>query len=292
MERELWAWLMIAVRDVSRSHRDTAYHTHATALIVRVYLWAVLHDRPVVWACDPRHWDRATRPEDLPSQPTLSRRLRQPTTASFLNALGRRLTGHIQPALRLIKLLDGKPLSVAAHSKDPDATWGRGAGQAAKGYKLHLIQSGLPMPDVFAVTPLNISEQAVARTLLPRITGTGYVLADAGYDDSSLYRLASQRGHRFLAPRRKPHTGLAKKRHHPDRLRAIEQLEVAPQVGNYFGTQLMRLRSRIETMLGHLASFFAGLHHLPPWVRTLHRVRLYVHAKLLINAARIRTILE
>lgn len=24
--------------------------------IAAVYLWAVLHDRPVCWACDPRNW--------------------------------------------------------------------------------------------------------------------------------------------------------------------------------------------------------------------------------------------
>jgi len=52
MERELWAWLMVGLRDVKRSFRDSAYHT--TATVIRVYLWAVLHDRPTAWACDPR----------------------------------------------------------------------------------------------------------------------------------------------------------------------------------------------------------------------------------------------
>ena len=296
MERELWAWLMIAVRDVSRQRWDTAYHTHTTATIVRVYLWAVLHDRPVVWACEPRHWDRLTRPKKLPSQSTMSRRLRHPSVQSFLEAIGRRLVGELQPTLWMFKLLDGKPLTVAAHSTDRDATWGRGAGQQARGYKLHLIVGGKPMPDTFEVTSLNQSEQTVARRMIPQLRRGqdddhgGYLVADAGYDDDSLYRLATQTNHRFVAPRRKPGTGLAHKTFHPDRLRAIETLEVAPLADGAFGRGLMNLRTGIERSLGNLASFFAGLHHLSPWVRRLHRVRLYVHAKLLINAARIRVI--
>lgn len=290
MERELWAWLMKALRDVGRSRRDTAYHTHATRLIVRTYLWATLHDRPVVWACDRRHWDRRTRPARLPSQSTMSRRLRTDAVREFLEALGRRLSGQLAPTLWLLKLIDGKPLTVPAHSKDRDATWGRGAGQKARGYKLHLIYSGKPMPERFAVHPLNVAESRVARQLIPDLTGTGYLVADAGYDDARLYELAAGCEHRFLAPRRKPNTGLAHKTHPPDRLRAIDTLELAPRVGHRFGEHLQKLRGRIETAFGNLAAFAAGLHHLPPWVRRLHRVRLYVHAKLLINAARIRCI--
>lgn len=290
MERELWAWLMIAVRDVDRRDWDTAYHTFSTAMIVRIYLWAVLHDRPVVWACDPRHWDHATRPRELPSQSTMSRRLRKAQIEAFLDALGRRLTGELTATLWLLKLLDGKPLTVAAHSKDPDATWGRGVGGLAKGYKLHWIESGRPMPEQFEVTPLNESEQVVARRMIPKLPGQGYLVADAGYDDDALYRLAAEANHRFLAPRRKPGTGLGKKQHHPDRIRAIETLEVAPLAGCRFGVAMMTLRRRIEATLGNFTSFFAGLACLPPWVRRLHRVRPYVHAKLLINAARIRVI--
>jgi len=296
MERELWARLMIAVRDVRRTRSDTAYHTHATATIVRVYLWAVLHDRPVLWACDRRHWDPRTRPVSLPSQSTMSRRLRQRSVQDFLQAMGRRLVGELTPTLWMLKLLDGKPLTVSAHSTDRDATWGRGAGQDARGYKLHLIDSGKPMPETFEVTPLHESEQVVARRLIPQLrpdhdqADGGYLLADAGYDDNTLYQLAAQVRHRFMAPRRKPYTGLGHQTFHPDRLRAIDTLEVAPLADGGFGRGLMSMRTSIERSLGNLASFFAGLHHLPPWVRRLHRVQQYVQAKLLINAARIRVI--
>lgn len=128
MEHELWAWIMRAIRDVRRSSRDTAYHTHRTDLIVRVYLWAVLHDRPTAWACDRRAW--------------------------------------------------------------------------------------------------------------------------------------------------------------------IATLEPNPPLGRTYGEHLKDVRRKIETTFGNLAAFSAGLTHLPPWVRGLTRVRLFVHAKLLINAARIRRTLE
>jgi hypothetical protein len=190
-----------------------------------------------------------------------------------------------------LKLLDGKPLTVSANSRDTDAAWGFGASQKGKGYKLHMIDSGKPMPERFEVHPMNVAESRVARRMIPTLTGVGYIVADANYDDNRLYEAAASVAHRFIAPRRRPHTGLATwPRSHPERLRAIATLEAAPLVGNTFGKHLMHLRRQIETTFGNLCSFFAGLTHLPPWVRGLPRVRLFVHAKLIINAARIRNI--
>lgn len=182
MERELWAWLMIAGRDVARTQRDPSYHTHPTALIVRVYLWAVLHHRPTCWACDPRHWDASTRPSELPSQSTMSRRLRSDRVRAFLDAMGRRLVGQVAPAWGtwiLLKLLDGKPLIVANHSADGDAGWGWAAGRTAKGYKLHAIYDGSPMPAAWQVRSLSVDEKEAAREMIPRLKGTGYLVADA-----------------------------------------------------------------------------------------------------------------
>ena len=52
-----------------------------------------------------------------------------------------------------------------------------------------------------------------------------------------------------------------------------------------FGHELFRQRRQIEIRFGNLCSFGGGLTCLPPWVRTLPRVRLYVAAKILIRAA-------
>lgn len=293
MERELWSWITRAIRDVSRSHRDSNAHTHSTATVVRTYLWAVLHDRPTAWACDRRAWDDRTRPPRLPSQPTMSRRLRTDAAAEFLYAVGRRLSSAVPSDHPLFKAIDGKPLAVSAHSRDRDATWGYGAGKRLRGYKLHLIDSGKPMPAAFDIQPMSVAEDRVAEALIPTLTGAGYLLADASYDNNRLYLAAAEVGHRFVAPRRKPYTGLKTwPRSNPHRLAAIATLETHRWGGNRLGPQLMKLRRSIETTFGNLTGFAAGLTHLPPWVRGLTRVKTYVHAKLIINAARIRRLRE
>jgi hypothetical protein len=291
MERELWTILSAAVQDVKRSRRANAYHTYDNDQIVRIYLWAVLHDRPVSWACRPESWDDRTRPAALPHQCTVSRRLRSDAVIDFLRALGRRLIGRLGQAWRWLKIIDAKPLTVAAHSKDPDARWGRGAGQKAKGYKLYAVIDGSPMPHAWQVHPMNHDEKTVARTLLPQLRGEGYVVGDKMYDASPLFDSAAQHGHRLIAPRKNRFGGLGKHRHSPHRLACIESLEAPESIRrDGLARHLMRCRKRIETAFANLTSFAAGLTHLPPWVRRLHRVRLYVHAKLIINAARITRI--
>jgi hypothetical protein len=53
-----------------------------------------------------------------------------------------------------------------------------------------------------------------------------------------------------------------------------------------FGKATHRFRNQIEREFGSLTSFGGGLVCLPAWVRRLPRVRNWVHAKLLVNAAR------
>jgi hypothetical protein len=72
----------------------------------------------------------------------------------------------------LLAFIDGKPLLVGGPSTDPDAGFGRAAGHKARGYKLHAVWAGRAVPEVWAVTALNVSEQVVARELLPRVSGT------------------------------------------------------------------------------------------------------------------------
>lgn len=284
MERELWSWMTAAARDVDRSTHDTHYHTHSTALIVKVYLWAVLHDRPTAWATDPRAWDPRTRPKVLPSQSTMSRRLRSHAVTAFLERLCRRLAGGPRPGWDLLKIIDGKPLALPPQTTDRDAKPGYALGSPAKGYKIHLVYQGDAMPRRFEVTPLATEEKDVARRLIPTLPGEGYLLADTNYDANDLYDLAHRHSHRLLAPRQHPRTGLGHRRHSPHRRACIATLEA----GGRFGPDLMKLRNEIETAFGHLTSFYAGLTHLPPWVRRSHRVQRYVHAKLIVNAARIR----
>ena len=55
MERELWPLLYRFVREVARDVSQK-YVQHQPWVLVAVMLWAALHDRPVSWACQRRHW--------------------------------------------------------------------------------------------------------------------------------------------------------------------------------------------------------------------------------------------
>jgi hypothetical protein len=62
----------------------------------------------------------------------------------------------------------------------------------------------------------------------------------------------------------------------------------SPARVNSFGGELYARRTGVERDFSGLACFGGGLTTLPPWVRRIRRVRAWVMAKLLINAARIR----
>jgi hypothetical protein len=62
----------------------------------------------------------------------------------------------------------------------------------------------------------------------------------------------------------------------------------APATVNSSGPDPYDRRADIERDFSGLACFGGGLTTLPPWVRRIWRVRAWVMAKLLINAARIR----
>ena len=67
MERELWPRLYHLVMEVGQTLRliDVTFQPHT---ILLVFLWAALHDRPVKWACNLRHWSTTTlRPGGLPT---------------------------------------------------------------------------------------------------------------------------------------------------------------------------------------------------------------------------------
>ena len=285
MELEFWAELSQAICGVQLEVALKPRDTYRTALIVRVHLWAVMHDRPTCWACELQNWTTQTRPESLPDQSTMSRRLRRPDFDEFLELLHKPLNGKPQPALA--RIVDGKPLELPNHTSDRDAGWGRGVSRNSVGYKLHMICSGNPMPDAFVITSLDVCEKQMAFRMIPRVEGTGYLLADAHYDASWLFDVCRHHGHQLLCPRAKPGTGLG---HHyvaEDRRRAIELLE-PPGGINDFGPSLFNRRTDIERQFAQLSCFGGGLNALPTWVRRIWRVRRWVWGKLLVNAARIR----
>jgi hypothetical protein len=281
MERELWPSLYRLLREVAKDFHQK-YVQMQPWVLVAVMLWAALHDRPVSWACQPRHWSTTTlQPGRLPSPSTISRRIDGVAVGLLWRALERRRRDGGHPAL--VAFVDGKPLPIGGNGKDPDARFGRGAGGIAKGYKLHTVWSNRAVPEAWEITPLNVGEKAVAGQLIGRLEYGGYLLADGNYDASYLYDAAFGRGYQLVAPCRKAKApGSGGHYQSPHRLRGLEILK------EDFGKALFKARTAIERSFGNATAFGGGLGPLPAWVRGLERVRTWVWAKLLINAVRIR----
>jgi DDE family transposase len=245
--------------------------------IVAVYLWAVVHDRPASWACDPANWPEGLWNGQLPSQPTMSRRLQTTEVQQLLADMERRLAALSHGGW--VMLVDSKPVTVGPYSKDPDAAWGRARRGWAKGYKLHAIYDRGSFPVAWDLVPLNESEPEVAARLVLSIRrGGGYLLGDKAYDSNPLHDAALAAGCQLVAERKRPKSGLGHRRHSPGRLRSIQLL------AQEFGQQLYAFRDQIERNFGWLTNHAAGLAPLPNWLRRIWRVRTWVQAKLIIHA--------
>jgi Transposase DDE domain len=276
MERELWLALYKLVRELGTS----PWFSLASFFdweIVAVYLWAVIHDRPTSWACDAANWPKEMWDRQLPSQSTMSRRLYATEVQRLLAAMERRLAALSGGGW--VMLVDGKPVLVGSHSKDPDAAWGRARRGWAKGYKLHAVYDGGDIPVVWELAPLNEAEPEVAARLCPSIRrGGGYILGDKAYDSNPLHDAALAVGCQLVAQRKRPNTGLGHRRHSPGRMRSIHLLT------QEFGQKLYAFRDQVERNFGWLTNHAAGLAPLPNWVRRGWRVHTWVQTKLLIHA--------
>ncbi len=254
--------------------------------IVLVYLWSVLHDRPVCWACDRLNWPR-TLERSLPSDTTMSRRLR---SLGVLQLLERVLAAvaDLMPTPP-VKLIDSKPLLVGAYSKDRDARRGRlAACQMARGYRLHALSHGRAVR-CWTLAPMNEHDATVAPQLLDRLKGWGYTVGDNAYDSNELHKLAATRNHQLIAPSRAKVRHVRDAKHNtPQRLRALDvlasPLEFAGEPGR-FGVALYNQREAIESGFGELAMM--GLHHLPAWVRGPRRVARWTAGKILLYLIRL-----
>jgi hypothetical protein len=278
MERKLWDRLYTAVM-TTRHPAPPKGVSHSDRWVVLVHLWAAVHERPTAWACRREHWPAGAAPARLPSRSAMSRRLRTAAVGRLLNALLARYRG--DPRAGWVRYVDSKPLPVGNYSKDPDARTGYGAGGYFRGYKLHAVWGAAPVPLAWEVRPAHQGDPVAARLLVPRLGGQGYLVGDAAYDSNPLYDAAGARGHQLGAPPQKPGRGLGHRPHSPFRLRARDLL------AGPFGRALYRSRPDAERRFGNLCAFAGGLAPLPAWVRRLRRVKRWVQAKLLINAARI-----
>jgi hypothetical protein len=277
MERELWSVLYQLAKtcDTRRRWSGELWRDYE---IVGVYCWAVLHERPISWACAEENWPDGFWPfRDLPSQATLSRRLGTTEVQRLLHVMEQHLV-QLPGRNDWVRMVDGKPLVVGAHSKDADSQWGHVGHGFAKGYKLHAVYGSGPLPHCWELTPLNAGEPEVAARLIPAVKGGGYVLGDKQYDSNPLHEVALGAGYQLVAERKRPQARLGHRPHSMGRLRSIALLQ------KDFGKALYACRDDIERQFGWLTSHAGGLSPLPSWVRRAHRVYCWVQAKLIIHA--------
>lgn len=254
--------------------------------IAMMYFWSAIHDRPAEWASDERNWPAdALGGRPLASQSRVSRRLRTVGVSQLVE----RVTASVAElfGVPLVKLIDSKPLTVGAYSKDADARRGRVAdgGAFARGYRLHVVAHGRA-PRRFVLLPLNEHDTAGAAVLLPTLEGGGgYVVGDNAYDANDCYRAAAAAGHQLVAPPRACNKGVRDAAHNcAARLRGLDlvdsPLEACGAPPAAFGAALYAFRQRIESAFGGLT--LAGLGPLPAWVRGARRVALWSAAKVLV----------
>lgn len=281
MERGIYDRIRRTLRELGR-RRPSGRHRYTDAGVLEVYLWAALHDRPVSWACDPRHWPPGARRGPLPDASTVSRRMRSPEIAALRERLRTRLHEGAGPTM--VAVVDGKALPIGPNTHDSQSGFGRAASGKARGYKLHAVIDTRGSVLAWRVAPMNADERTMARRMLDEMGSPCYLVGDAGYDANRLFDAAMRRGVQLVAPRRYgANKGLGKHRHSPARLRSKEILEHEP---SGFAEGLMRARWSIERFFGQLCSAPGGLGYLPAWIRSWRRVHNWVGAKLVIHAAR------
>ena len=281
MEHQVWKQIIASLTSLSKRHESARYR-FSSSDIVRVILWAVLHDRPISWATDRRNWPIYDRRRALPSNTTVSRRYRSSDVQTLLKQL-ESLVLRSNGNSSLVSFIDGKSLPIGGCTKDKQAGYGRSASGMAKGYKLHALISLNGSLLSWRLSPMNTNERRMARRLLRDSGHQGYVLGDGNYDSNPLHAIASEVGQmQLISPRRKG-TKLGHQRHEAGRLRSSRLLE---DPFSEFGKQLFGLRSTIERYFAHLTNWGGSLTTLPAWARTHKRVHRWVQGKLIVNACK------
>lgn len=283
MRSERWSEVYKLVR-LTASELPRGSRRFSDAVVVLVLLWAAFNHRPISWATRRRNWPvwmQRLLPK-VPTSTTMSRRLRSESVRAFLDALLARAQG--PERFGLIHVIDGTALEIRGHSKDRQSGYGFGSGRKAKGYKLHLLLEAPGRVIDWRVTPMNVSEKKMGQRMLLGAKQLMYVVADNNYDIQRLYTIVSAKGGQFLSPRRRDTGPLRPSRETPGRLRCNQML-CGP---SEFGRDLLRARIAIERFFGNADSHAEAMGELPAWVRTHRRVRNWIHAKLIINAVRIR----
>src|ERR1051325_6573814 len=104
MERELWQLLYATAIQLDEKWGAWRYNA---ADILGVYFWAVVHDRPMSWAVNKAHWPDDLRPKWVPSQSTLSRRMRKDRTQQLMQEIEQTWLALTAVSGWLLRMIDG-----------------------------------------------------------------------------------------------------------------------------------------------------------------------------------------
>lgn len=242
--------------------------------ILRMSLWAILHDRPMSWACRPENWSEVFRPARLPDDSTVSRRWKRPELrqkALLLHQEGVRRCGGAEGYV----VIDGRSLVVGGCSKDPDARPGRAAGGMGKGYKMHTLVNLKHVILAYDIRPMNEAEPTVAQSLVAALPASvTRVLGDGAYDSMRLHHRLQAMGKKLYTPLRQNRVG---RRRQPPRVRLLRLWQ------RRVGRQLLRIRNEVERTFGQESNVAFGFKQLPPWARRSRRVFRWMWGKNLLH---------
>lgn len=285
MNRHRWIILRRLIERATRSVGRSKRVRFTDNLIVKMYFWAVAHDRPLSWACHREHYHGPFRPRRLPSISQFCKRVKAEQFQKYLQHIHDATTNDRE--LKDINFFDGKPLTVGAYTRDPEAKNGYAVAQMGKGYKLHALVTCERKVAVWSVESLNKHEMPVARTLIrhaakpPR--GALY-LADRAYDAHKLHKDIHDRGGwLWTEPRGRGRHPVTRRQMGVARRAMLDVWDQTPR----YAKSVYRKRIAVEGTFSNLTSHAGGLGPLPNFVRRLERVRRWVGAKIILYHIRL-----
>ena len=285
MDWHQWSRIVSLIRVTSRRLPRTDRLSFSDLLIMKMFFWTVIQNKPLYWACERKNCHGLFRPRALPSVSQFCRRVSSPRFHRHLQLMHDALTERAK--LSMLFYLDGKALPVSPVSGDQDAKFGRAGGVFAKGYKLHAMMSADRKIVSWSVTSLNIHEVRVAHHLveqLPQVSELRTLIVDGNYDSKDLHNQAWGRNARLITwPRGRAKDPSKRRRMGDARRTLIDAWEKSPQAM----WKIYKQRDEIERGFGVLTCTHDLLGPLPAFVRRINRVRRWVGAKIILYNARI-----
>lgn len=293
MDGKLWDRLYRQIRrackGLANRPRMGRPRVYGTGDVLAVLAFAALTDLPVSKArqkliAPPVVWWRrryGAWPGRVPTDSTLSRRVRQSDCRELLRRVLRRLRRCLGLHPTAHVALDATLLLTGAYSRDPESRWTCHGGRWFRGYALHAICDLAGRLWAWHVTSANVQEMKAARRLIRQLAGqrqkVTLVVADRGEDSEPLHQMIRRRlNAQLLAPL---NLRGAKTQDWRDRQPGRAAADALLQ------TKQGRTWYKERTVIERWNSWFKGFARvsmLPHHVRRLRRVRLWIDLKLAV----------